>query len=137
VHRLWTGDHGSASTELVIVTPLLVLLLLVAVSLGRMASARLRVDDAAHQAARAASLARTPTAAREAARSAAASALGDARVSCRNFTVTTDVGRLHPGGVVRVRVACTAVLTGAGLPGQVTVAKTATSVVDTYRGSSV
>jgi Flp pilus assembly protein TadG len=119
------------------VTPLLVLLLLVAVSLGRMASARLRIEDAAHQAARAASLARTPTAAHDAARSAAASALGDAGDSCKNFTVSADVGELRAGGVVRVRVACTAELTGAGLPGQVTVARTATSVVDTYRGSSV
>lgn len=127
-------DRGSASTELVLVTPLLVLLLLVAVAVGHMATARLDADDAAHQAARAASLARTPTSARRQAQAVAAAALAGAGPSCSQFAVSTDVGSLQPGGVVRVRVSCTAALATAGLPAHVTVTKTASSVVDTFRG---
>ncbi|MEU8352452.1 TadE/TadG family type IV pilus assembly protein [Streptomyces sp. NPDC048845] len=47
-------QRGSAAVELVLVTPLLVLLLLVVVALGLLVDARLVVTDAAHQAARAA-----------------------------------------------------------------------------------
>ncbi|WP_431953433.1 TadE/TadG family type IV pilus assembly protein [Actinacidiphila sp. bgisy167] len=134
--KRWRDEHGSAATELVVVTPLLVLLLLVAVSLGRMAAARLKVDDAAHQAARAASLARSPATAQQAAHATAEAALHSAGASCARVATTAQVGRLAPGGTVRVRVACTAALVGSGLPGQLTVATTASSVVDTYRGSS-
>ena len=56
-------ERGSAAAELVLVTPFLILLLLFAVAAGRLVQARLDVDSAAQQAARAASLARTPAAA--------------------------------------------------------------------------
>ncbi|MDG4864414.1 TadE/TadG family type IV pilus assembly protein, partial [Streptomyces sp. T-3] len=61
--------------ELVLLTPLLVLILLIVVGLGRLADARLRVNDAAHQAARSASLARTDAAAQTGARASATAAL--------------------------------------------------------------
>nr|WP_168517072.1 TadE/TadG family type IV pilus assembly protein [Streptomyces sp. S1D4-11]QIZ01506.1 hypothetical protein HEP87_11165 [Streptomyces sp. S1D4-11] len=57
-------DAGSATTELVLVTPLLILLALVAVAFGKLVGARLDADEAAHQAARAASLARSADEAR-------------------------------------------------------------------------
>lgn len=54
-------DYGSATTELVLVTPLLILLALVAVAFGKLVGARLDADEAAHQAARAASWRAPPT----------------------------------------------------------------------------
>ncbi|MGW1286421.1 TadE/TadG family type IV pilus assembly protein, partial [Streptomyces sp. NPDC002586] len=44
-------DSGSAAIELVLATPLLILLALVAVAFGKLAGARLDADEAAHQAA--------------------------------------------------------------------------------------
>ena len=57
------NERGSATVELVILTPLLILLLLFVVALGRLAGARIDVDGVAAQAARAASIARSPQAA--------------------------------------------------------------------------
>ncbi len=54
-------ERGSAAVELVLATPVLVALMLLAVAGGRLASARGEVDAAARDAARAASIGRTPT----------------------------------------------------------------------------
>lgn len=60
--RRWRQDEsGGVTVELVLLTPLLLLMLLFVVALGRTVSARLDVDGAAAQAARAASIARDPT----------------------------------------------------------------------------
>ena len=75
-------ERGSAAAELVLVTPLLFLLLLFAVAAGRLVQARLDVDSAAQQAARAASLARTPAAASAQATQVAQAALAGQSVTC-------------------------------------------------------
>ncbi|MGW0734468.1 TadE/TadG family type IV pilus assembly protein [Streptomyces sp. NPDC002851] len=132
-------ERGSAAVELVVVTPLLVLVLLVVVAFGRLADARLVVADAAHQAARATSLARTENAAHRSAERAAQSALSSAGQSCDRSQVYVSTGGLRPGGTVRVRVSCTADLgdlTRTGMPGQVVVEGTAHSIVDTYRSDT-
>lgn len=131
-------DRGSAAVELVLVTPLLVLVFLVVVAFGLLADARLVVADAAHQAARAASLARTETEARAQAESAASAALREAGASCTHPTVHLATGGLTPGATVRARVSCTAGLgrlSHTGLPGHVPLAHTAYSVVDTFRST--
>ncbi len=133
------GDRGSASVELVLVTPLLMVVLLVVVALGRLADARLVVADAAHQAARAASLARSERAARTQAERAAATALKEAgAATCRRPSVTVTTGGLTPGAHVSARVSCTADLgdlTYTGLPGRVPLVGTAVSAVDSFRGA--
>src|SRR5207253_1567759 len=43
--RRWREQDGSAAVELVLVTPLLLMFALLAVSFGRLASARLQVND--------------------------------------------------------------------------------------------
>ncbi len=129
-------DGGSASTELVLLTPLLVLVLLVTVALGRMATARIRVDDAAHQAARAATLARTLPQAQRQARTTADAALAASGASCTRVTVTTDLGNLAPGALVHVKVACVADLGLSGLPAHLAVARTAVSMIDAFRGTT-
>ncbi|HEX8864347.1 MAG TPA: TadE/TadG family type IV pilus assembly protein, partial [Lentzea sp.] len=68
----WRDDRGSASAEVVLITPILILLLVfVAVVVHRGVDARLRLNDTAHQAARAASIERTGIRAAAQARSTA------------------------------------------------------------------
>lgn len=131
-----SADRGSASTELVLVTPLLLVVLLVTVGLGRAVSTHLDVADAAHQAARAASLARTPDQAVSAAEQTAADALSQGGLACRNPQTRVDTSDFTPGGRVTVSVSCTTTLTDLGipLPGvHHTSTSTASSPLDTYR----
>ncbi|WP_331738753.1 TadE/TadG family type IV pilus assembly protein [Embleya sp. NBC_00896] len=132
-------DAGSVTAELTILLPLLILVLLLVVAAGRLAGNRIEVKDAAHQAARAASLARDPVTARSRAESTARSALDSAGLSCRDLGVSVDVSAFAPGGVARVTVRCTVDLsdvTASGMPGSRTLAATATSAVDTHRGTT-
>lgn len=138
--RVVNGDTGSASVELTIATPLLVaVLVLVAVVVHRGVDARLRLDDAAHQAARAASLARSPGAATLVADTTAAAALADAGVVCDPMTVEADTAQFVPGGAVTVTVGCTVSHSDAlflGIPGSRLVTATFTSPVDAWRGTT-
>jgi Flp pilus assembly protein TadG len=130
-------DRGSAAAELVRVTPFLVLLLLFAVAAGRLVDARLDVDSAAQQAARAASLARTPEAASAQATQVAQAALAGQSVTCDPAVITPDTSNFTPGGEVTVQVTCTVRLSDLSLlhiPGTETITSTFTSPVDTYRG---
>ncbi|MEN8652350.1 TadE/TadG family type IV pilus assembly protein [Streptomyces sp. 21So2-11] len=126
-------ERGSATTELVLVTPLLILLALVAVAFGRLAGARLDADEAAHQAARAASLARTADRAHGDALRAARASLAGAGASCTSPRIAPALGGLVPGGTVRVTVTCRADLDVPGMR-SMDVTSTAASVVDLYRG---
>lgn len=133
------AERGSAAVEMVLITPLLILVLLFVLFCGRLAHARLRLDDAAHQAARAASLARDPSTASAAAASAADQALNSSGASCASHSAVVDVAGFRPGGAVTVTVSCTIEvgdLSGLHLPGRVTQTASSTSVVDTFRGVS-
>ncbi|MBA4867284.1 pilus assembly protein [Streptomyces sp. PSKA54] len=124
--------------ELVLVTPLLVLVLLVVVAFGRLVDARLVVADAAHQAARAASLARTEREARPQAERAASAALDVAGASGTRPRVRLTTAGLTPGGTVTARVSCIAdlgALTSTGLPGHVSLSDSAFSVIDAFRSA--
>jgi Flp pilus assembly protein TadG len=131
------SDRGSAAVEITLLTPLLVLMLLFVVFLGRVTEAQAVISDAAHQAARAASIAPTPAAAQ--ARQAAATALSGRGLACRHFTVTVDLAGFRPGGSVRATVTCTTGLSDLALldvPGSRTLSASFTSVIDTYRSQS-
>ena len=133
------GEAGAVATELVLLTPLLIVILLFVVALGRLAGARLEVDGAAAQAARAASIARDPATATAMAAQAATAALGSDHVTCGHLGVVTDTAAFAPGGEVTVTVTCTvdlADLTGLRLPPAESITASATSVVDTYRQAS-
>ena len=139
VHRLRTEESGSVATELVLLTPLLLLMLLFVVALGRTVSARMEVDGAAAQAARAASIARDPATATAMAQQAVTTALGSDHVTCANLTVTTDTADFEPGGQVAVTVTCTvdlADLVGLRLPASQSLSSTSTSVTDVYRAAT-
>lgn len=130
-------ETGSVSAELVILTPLLILLLLFSVALGRIAGSRINIDGAASQAARAASIARNPAAASGIAEKTAAAALADQDVTCANLDVTVDTGDFRAGGSVAVTVTCTVRLrdlTGLRLPSTKTLSARAVAPIDRYRG---
>jgi Flp pilus assembly protein TadG len=132
------GARGSVTVELVLIFPILILLLWFLVYCGRLTDSRLRIEDAAHQAARAATLDRDrPTAAADA-RSTAARALRRAGLTCQDLAVTTR-GTLRAGSTVTVDVTCTVGLHDLALllvPG--TTALTARSVapVDVFRSTT-
>lgn len=134
----WREDRGSVAAEITLLAPVLVMLLVfVAVVIHRGVDARLRLDDAAHQAARAASIARTATAADTAATTTASDALGAAGVACAAIGASTDTTDFRPGGTVTVTVTCTVDWSDAlivGVPGRTALTATATEPVDTYRG---
>jgi Flp pilus assembly protein TadG len=137
--RLRRDESGSVTAELVLLTPLLILLLLFVVALGRLSGARLDVDGAAAQAARAASIARDPATASALAQQTATAALSSDHVTCAALSVNTDTAQFAPGGSVAVTVTCTvglSDLTGLRLPASESISSQATSVIDTFRSAS-
>jgi Flp pilus assembly protein TadG len=135
-----TGAAGSATLELVVLTPALLALLLMMVAAGRVTATHGQVDGAARDAARAASLQRSAPAARTAARDTAASSLASQRLTCRPMTVRLTGSFAAAAGTpaaVTVRVGCTVALGDVGLPGlpgAKTLSADYTAVLDTYRG---
>jgi Flp pilus assembly protein TadG len=137
--RTRARDGGSAAAELVLVTPLLIVVLLLIVAAGRLVDARLQVDSAARQAARAASLARDPAAAAAQADATAQAALASEHITCDPLAVSPDTAAFRPGGQVTVQVTCTVSLAGLALlyvPGSQTLTARFTSPIDVYRGAA-
>ena len=136
----WRADRGSVAAEVTIAAPFLVMLLVfVAVVIHRGVDARLRLDDAAHQAARAASIERTSATATAAAQSTATNALSSAGVTCASLSVDTATGGMRPGGTISVTVSCAVDFGDAlilGVPGQKRLSATAVEPVDTWRSVS-
>jgi Flp pilus assembly protein TadG len=129
-------DRGSASLELVLVTPALVLLLLLVVAGGRIEQARGQLDGTAREAARAASIARTSAGARRAAIELASRRLADQHLTCGALTIVTDTADFHAGGSVSTTVRCITDLSdlvGLGLPGSRVLTASATEPIDVYR----
>lgn len=132
------GERGSAAVELTLLAPVLLVVLLFVVGLGRMAHARQQVESVSADAARAASLERTTTAATGVAQAAARASLDRAGLSCTAMDVGVDVSAYGPGGSVTVTVTCTAGLADvamAGFPGTQRFTSSTTVPVENYRAS--
>jgi len=130
------GDAGAATTELVLVTPLLVVLLLFVVFCGRVAGAKGDVVGAARDAARAASIERDPDSARAAGEATAGEALQRQAIGCATLNTSVDVSNFGPGGTVTVTLSCSirvSDLTLLALPGTKTLTSTVVEVIDVYR----
>jgi Flp pilus assembly protein TadG len=131
------GERGAVALELVVLTPVLVMALwLVGVFAMRMMLADAQVDSAARDAARAATIARTPRAAQAAAAEAAAATLAQAKPQCQAVHTLTDTRGFGPGGSVQVTVRCVLRLGDLGLLGlgsTRTVSKTYLAPVDVFR----
>jgi Flp pilus assembly protein TadG len=134
--RVPAGDRGTAAVELAIVTPVVIVMLLVVVALGRFSHGRLLVEQASAAAARSASLTSSPFQASAAARQTAAATLAGSGLSCAGVQVSVDSGSFHAGGQVAVTVTCTADLSDLalpGVPGSKTLSATSRSPLETYR----
>lgn len=131
------SERGSATLELVLLTPVLLLMLVFVVFLGRLGQARSDVDRAARDAARAASIARSVDDADAAGRAAAYDTLQSGGVSCRQLDVTVDTSSFAAGGDVAATVSCTVDLADVAelkLPGSQTLTSTFSEPVDVFRG---
>lgn len=135
------ADRGSASLELVVIAPGLLLVIVVLVFAGRLEIAKQAAHAAAADAARAASIARTQSAASSDARSAASRTLTQQGLRCISTSVSVDTsGFGAPVGTaatVSATVACTvnlSDLSAPGIPGTKVVTATVASPLDTYRG---
>lgn len=138
--RRLRSDEGSAAIEAAIVVPALIMFLCLAIAGGRIVTSGSKIDSAAEDAAREASIHRTAGAAQGAAHAAAAESLNDQGITCASTSVSVNTGGLSmPVGqvaTVTVTVTCTVNLSDLllpGVPGARTLTSTATSVVDQYR----
>lgn len=125
-------ERGVVAVELAVMAPVLVAFLLLVVFAGRWAHRESVVSSAAAEAARHASVERTPADAAASAESTAAGHL--ASCDAHSVSVSADVS---PGGSVSVTVDCVvdmADLAFIGAPGSHTFSATAVEQVDVYRG---
>jgi Flp pilus assembly protein TadG len=132
-------EEGSATTELVLITPVLIIVLLFVVALGRIASGNEEVEGAARDAARSAANARSPIESVADANDAARAALRQSGVRCDAFNVALDTSNFRAGGTVTATVSCTVALrdlVGLALPSSRTITSRFTAPVDEYRGIS-
>jgi len=133
------GERGTAGViEIVLLTPVFLLVAMFIVEVGRLQGARTEVGYAAHASARAAAE-RSPATATAAATSVASATLASEGVSCATLNVLVDTVALAPAGTAKVTVTCTTSLGDLGLlhlPVSVDVHASAVEVVDTVRGGS-
>jgi Flp pilus assembly protein TadG len=130
------NERGTAALEMVVLAPVLIVVLLFVVGLGRMAHADQQVQSVAADAARAASLERNTNASAAAARQAAEASLGEAGVSCTDLDVSVNLSSYEPGGQVSVTVTCTADLGAvamAGFPGSRVFTASSTVPIENWR----
>ena len=139
--RRWRRDDaGDASLELIILAPVLLALIGLVIAAGRTSVAQGSVDAAARDAARQASIARSPAAALAAAQGSADAALSQDGLDCAPVVVVQTAGfsvALGQPAQVSATVTCTvplADLVVPGLPGSTTLSSTFTSPLDPYRG---
>jgi Flp pilus assembly protein TadG len=133
------GDRqrGSVALELVLVTPLVLVLIVFVVFCGRVARAEAIVRDAASAGARAASLRQKPATARADAVAAVHANLSSHRTTCPSPRISVDTSGLRPGGQVAVQVTCEPSLSDLallGLPGSRRISERSVEVVDVRRG---
>ncbi|MEU9943676.1 TadE/TadG family type IV pilus assembly protein [Streptomyces lavendulae] len=133
-------DRGSESIAAAIVTPLLLMLLCLAIAGGRIVTSGAKIDAAAEDAARAASISRTYSGAQAEASRAAARSLADQGIRCASTHTSVNASGLAVPlgdvGTVTVTISCTVPLSDLlipGIPGSKTLTSTFTSVVDAYR----
>jgi Flp pilus assembly protein TadG len=133
-------ERGDAALELIILAPVLLALIALVIAAGRISIARGSVDAAARDAARQASLARSPGEARIAAELSAQAALRQDGLDCTPAVSVDTYGfsvQVGEPAQVRATVSCQVPLSDLvvpGLPGSVTLSYTFTSPLDPYRG---
>ena len=132
------ADDGMATVELVLLTPLALVVLGFLVLVGRLSTTSADVTAASRDAARSASLAQTYDAAVAAADATANASLAAQDVTCRDLQVVGgDPAAFVAGGEITITVSCDVNLGDValpGIPGTRTVTSTSTEVIDRFRG---
>lgn len=132
-------ERGNAALELVILAPVLLFLLGLVIAAGRTSIAQGSVQAAARDAARQASISRTPAAAQTAALASARLALSQDSLDCTPVVTVNTGGFGVPVGLparVTARVTCRVSLSDLlvpGMPGSKTLTATFTSPLDPFR----
>lgn len=136
-------DRGSAAIETAIIAPWLLILIGAAIVGGRIQVAGGAIEEAAHDAARAASISRTKAEASQAAYAAATATLSQQGLHCARLTVTPNLAGfdtpLGQPATVSVSVTCVVDfrdLVADGLPGSKTMSATFVSALDSFRTRS-
>ena len=135
--RLRADERGAIAAQAAAMVPLLTIVVVVVLFTGRVVEANNTVQAAAHEAARAATLAGSEAGAADAAQATAAANLNAGGLACRILNVVPDLSRFYAGGSVTVTVTCTADFTDMdliGVPGSRSFTASAVEVVDRYRG---
>jgi len=127
-------ERGSATVELVLLTPVLMMLALFVVIAGRAGESQIQVHHAADQAARAASMV-SPAAMQQAAESAAFGDLANNGVACIKAEVTVSFDDSRTSHSVTVSVECVVNRDGLDLLGlsERRVKANSTEVIDRWR----
>ena len=126
------SERGSVSVELIILAPIIGVLLVAVVAVGRVDNARADIEGAARSAARDLSIARDPHAAIGRVRESTAAMVHVGEPGCRHFTFNASVTRTK----VAVDISCQADLDEVNvlpLPGSMTLRASATEAIDAFR----
>lgn len=133
-------ERGSVALEAVVIAPALLLLIVMVIAGGRLALAKQSVEAAASDAARSASIARTPGEAASAGAKAARASLANEELRCASQSAAVDAAAFAaPVGApaqISATVTCAVNLSDLsvpGIPGTYTATSTMTSPIDTYR----
>jgi Flp pilus assembly protein TadG len=136
-------ERGAVTMELVLIVPALIIMLGLLIAGGRIWFAKSTVMQAAQSASRAASLARSAGEAGAAGRDAAQASLQTGGLDCaaRSASIDTHAFAVTVGtpATVRATVHCTITFADVllpGIPGSMTISRSAGSALDTYRTRS-
>jgi Flp pilus assembly protein TadG len=130
------GEEGQAIAELVIVAPVLLLVIVLMVALGRVDSAQGDVESAARAGVQAAVVQADAGAAQTQASDAVTSTLAGAGLTCPSPQITTNTSNFVAGGSVSVTVTCVTSLADVsvpGVPGSKTLTATSVAHIDQFR----
>jgi Flp pilus assembly protein TadG len=131
-----SDDGGSLTVELVVVTPVLVVLALTMLIFGRVSVSRQEVVEAARAGAQAAAVLPNASSAQMGAAIDAAVGIANQAHACKRPQIAADVSHFYPGGYVTVTVVCKVELSDIafpGMPGSTTVQASTTAPIDPYR----
>jgi Flp pilus assembly protein TadG len=129
-------EEGQALAELVIVAPVLLLVILLLVGIGRIESAQGDVESAARAGVQAAVVQADPNGAQAQATAAVTSTLAGAGLTCPSPQISTDTSNFVAGGWVSVTVTCVTSLADVsvpGVPGSKILTATSFAHIDPYR----
>ena len=132
------SDTGSLTVELVVLTPIIMIVVLASLIFGRVTEARQQVVEAARAGAEAAAVLPTVGTAQWVGSINAVIDLIGRTHTCAHSVITIDTSHFVPGGWVTAHVSCLVLLSDIGfpgLPGSTTVSASATAPLDPYRSA--